>query len=155
HSTEAFDQGRFERAPLEIWLAQCFPPLFTSRLPARLHYLRTMLCCLQSLKSGVSTVQDDLATADSTVIDSVARAYRDAGLRASVAINFADRPYPDGYPWLREMLPDSLRRQLDELPMQSLDDQFASLDAFKQRWHGAENGRLRVILGPRGPQRCS
>src|SRR5262249_53558880 len=82
HSCEAFDQGRSARARLEVGLALSYPPLFPARLPERLHYLRTMLCCLQSLKSGVSTVQDDLATADPATVDGTAQAYRDAGLRA-------------------------------------------------------------------------
>src|SRR5262245_32413271 len=132
HSCEAFDQGRFERVPLEVWLALSYPPLFPVRLPERLHYLRPMLCCLQSLKSGVSTVQDDLATADPATVEGTAQGYRDAGLRASLAINFVDRPYLDGYPWLRKMIPDSLRRPLDDATPRALDDQFAAFDAIKQ-----------------------
>jgi len=157
HSNEAFEQGAFEGAPLEVWLAQCYPPLRSVRVTERLHYLRTMLCCLQSIRSGVTTIQDDLMnpSGDPSVLEAAVTGYRDAGIRASIAVTFADRGYLDGLPWLRDMLEPELRSILDALPSRSLTEQIASFECARQTWHGAANGRIRLLLGPRGPQRCT
>jgi 5-methylthioadenosine/S-adenosylhomocysteine deaminase len=158
HSTESFEQGAYEEAPLEVWLNLCYPPLAPAvKLPERTHYLRAMMCCAQSIRSGVTTIQDDLinASGDAAVINGTMSAYRDAGLKASVAVTFGDRPYLEGYPGLRKIVPESLCTELDNLQILPIEAQIANFHAIRQQWHDAADGRLRLILGPRGPQKCT
>ena len=57
-----------------------------------------MLCAIQLLRSGVTTLQDDFLDDDGSGagFDSVASAYRDAGLRAVITTSFLDVPFLDG-----------------------------------------------------------
>ena len=59
HSNESFEQGAYDNLPLELWLIHSYPPLGGQRLSEREHYLRTMICAIESIRSGVTTVQDD------------------------------------------------------------------------------------------------
>lgn len=155
HSNESFEQGAYDQMPLEVWLGHCYPALARIRLPARIHYLRAMMCCAQSLRAGVTALHDDLLNpaGDPAVIGGAMEAYREAGLKATVAVTFGDRPYLDGFPWLRELVPADLRTEIEALPAVPLDQQVATFRAFAQQWAG--DGRLRLSLGPRGPQRCT
>ena len=60
HSNESFEQGAYDNLPLELWLVHSYPPFGMPELSEREHYLRTMVCAMESIRSGVTTVQDDL-----------------------------------------------------------------------------------------------
>ena len=160
HSNEAFEQGAWDKLPLERWLLRAYPPLAQPPLlplPARMHYLRTMLTAVQSLRAGVTSVQDDFLNpgCDPALFAQAMQAWADSGLRAQVAVTLTDRRYLDGMPFARELFPRELQQELDVAAPPSLAAQFGHLDAMRAQWHGAESGRLRVAIGPRGPQRCS
>jgi len=160
HSNEAFEQGAWDKLPLERWLPRAYPPLPVpglSPLPARWHYLRAMMTAAQSIRSGVTALQDDLLNpaCDGVPLDQTLEAYRDSGLRAQVALTFADGGYLDGLPFARQIFPAALQAALDAQPLTPVQRQFEhALDALA-RWQGQAGGRLRLALGPRGPQRCS
>ncbi len=59
HSNEAFEQGAYDNLPLEIWLGESYPPFGFAMLSERDYYLRTMLAAIESVRAGVTTVQDD------------------------------------------------------------------------------------------------
>ena len=44
HSNETFEQGAYEKLPLELWLVHCYPPFHQSEMTTRARYLRTALC---------------------------------------------------------------------------------------------------------------
>ena len=94
HSSEALLKGRYDNMPLELWMLFSYPILGTSALDARLIYLRTMLVAMESLRTGVTSVSDDVYEAprqDIDRMDAVFQAYRDIGMRATVSGHVIDR----------------------------------------------------------------
>jgi 5-methylthioadenosine/S-adenosylhomocysteine deaminase len=156
HSNEGFEQGCYDNLPLELWLLESYPPFGAPELNERQHYLRTMVCALQSIRSGVTTVQDDLLVVSETpaAVDGAVRAYVDAGLRAVVTVAMWDRPFLDCLPWLRGMVPADLAEELDGLRVGNARAQVATFERHHRAWQG-HAGRIRVIPAPSGPQRCS
>ncbi len=109
HSNESFEQGFYDALPLEVWLLHKYPPFAIRPLPERVHYLRTMLLAIESLRSGVTTVQDDLINrlAEPEAFDGSASAYRDIGLRAAITTSMSDRDMLAPLPWADTMLAGS------------------------------------------------
>ena len=82
-------------------------------------------------------------------------AYRDSGLRATVALNQQEVPELDKFPFLAELLPGDLAAELSaSAPMSApaLLEQYAD---FIETWHGSENGRLNAAVSCSAPQRVS
>lgn len=160
HSNEAFEQGAWDKFALECWLPRAYPAAAVpglGPLPSRWHYLRAMMTAALSIRSGVTTLQDDFLNprCDAAALDQTLEAYRDAGLRAQVALTFADGGYLDGLPFARQVFPADLQASIDAQQPTPVERQFEhAMDALA-RWHGKAGGRLRLALGPRGPQRCS
>jgi 5-methylthioadenosine/S-adenosylhomocysteine deaminase len=156
HSNESFEQGAYDNLPLELWLIHSYPPIGAQRLSEREHYLRTMICAIESIRSGVTTVQDDLLVVgtEPEALDGAAKAYRDAGLRAVITVAMWDRPFLDCMPFLRELVPKALAAELDLTPPPPAREQVALFERHYRAWHGAA-GRISIIPAPSGPQRCS
>jgi 5-methylthioadenosine/S-adenosylhomocysteine deaminase len=157
HSNEAFERGLYPSLPLERWLARTYPPLGAPPIPARWHYLRAMLVACDAIRSGTVAVQDDFLNpaCDHEALDQVVQAWSDSGLRASVATTLGDRAYLDGMPYARSFCDPELEQALAARPSVPLEAQSEFFVTAHRRWNGAASGRLRVMLGPRGPQRCS
>lgn len=156
HSNESFEPGAYDNLPLDLWLLESYSPFGFPLRSEREHYLRTMVCAIRSIRSGVTTVQDDLVYPPSTAdaVDSAMRAYRDAGLRAWVTVDMWDLPVVESLPYIGDIVPDDIRAELDALPGLSAAE-FADLfRKHAETWHD-HDGRLRVVLAPCGPQRCS
>ncbi|MCW5773171.1 MAG: amidohydrolase [Rhodospirillaceae bacterium] len=156
HSNEGFEQGAYDNLPLEPWLLQSYPPFGFPLLEEEDYYLRTMMAALQSIRSGVTTVQDDYVHMPGTpeAQDAAIQAYVDAGLRAWVTVDLWDIGLLDCLPYAREMIPADLQREILALPPTST---AAQLDLFRrhfEKWHGRE-GRIRIVIAPCGAQRCS
>ena len=156
HSNESFEQGAYDNLPLELWLIHSYPPIGAQRLSEREHYLRTMICAIELIRSGVTTVQDDLLVVgtEPEALDGAAKAYRDAGLRAVITVAMWDRPFLDCLPFLRELVPAALAAELDLAPPPPAREQVALFQRHYRAWHGAA-GRISIIPAPSGPQRCS
>ncbi len=157
HSNEAFERGLHGSVALEPWLARAYPPLGLPRVPARWHYLRVLLVACDAIHSGTVALQDDCLNpgCDPEAIDQVMQGWADSGLRAAVATTFSDRQYLDGLPFAREECPHELQTCLDAITPLPIEQQAAFFSRTHQHWHGAAGGRLSIMLGPRGPQRCS
>lgn len=157
HSNESFEQGFYDALPLEVWLLWKYPPFAIPRLPERVHYLRTMLLAIECVRSGYTTVQDDLINqlADPAAFDGSAAAYRDIGLRANVTTSMWDRPAAASMLWLDDLATPAQRAEYDRMGGIGWRDQIGLFERNAARWHGAGDGRIRVILGPVGPQWCS
>lgn len=156
HSNEAFQQGVYDNLPLEIWLGESYPPFGFPLLSERDYYLRTMLAAIESVRAGVTTVQDDYVHPPATpgAMDAAIRAYIDIGLRAWVAVDMWDVPLLDCVPYAREIIPAVEQREINALPVA---DWAAQLDLFRlqfDNWHGYDD-RIRIIIAPCGPQRCT
>lgn len=155
HSNEGFEMGRYDNLPLEIWLSEVYPPFGARSLSWEDHYLRAMLVAIVSMKSGVTTLQDDCINMffDPNALDATATAYRDLGLRASITSSMWDHNFLGGLPFLREIMPDDLKARLEALPQVPWQEQIALFRNHSSKWH--ERDGIRIILGPCGPQRCS
>src|SRR2546423_390096 len=60
HSHEHFQRGRIETLPLELWMHYVRTPIPVNLTP-RQTYLRTLIGAIESLRTGATTVVDDLA----------------------------------------------------------------------------------------------
>ena len=156
HSHEGFFKGRHENLPLELWMnnVRPNPPIaFTERQV----YLRTLIGAIEALRSGTTTIVDDLnvsPTLDPRLVEAAFRAYRDIGIRAYVGITLFDRPFFRGMPLVDELFPPALLAELDALPKP---DGAALLDFFRDlagRYHWSRD-RVSVIAAPSAPQRCT
>lgn len=158
HSSETFLRGRYERMPLEIWLLYAYPLLMGPQVDKRLVYLRSALLAIESLKNGVTTLCDDFFDPPGHDIERLGcafSAYEDVGIRANVSSAVMNIHTLDALPYAREIMPEELKAKLDfGQPMTAAaytdycDTVFSSL-------HGRANGRLRFMVAPSAPQRCT
>ena len=156
HSNEGFEQGAYDNLPLEPWLLQSYPPFGFPILDEEDYYLRTMVAAVESIRSGVTTVQDDYVHLPGTpeAQDAAVQAYLDAGLRAWVTVDLWDIGLLDCLPYVRAIIPPAVQREIEALPPTSTREQLALFQRHFEKWHGRD-GRIRIIVAPCGPQRCS
>ena len=154
HSNEAFEHGAYDNLPLELWLLRNAPPSGGPVLSEREHYLRTMISAVESIKSGVTTVQDDVLDPAEAAVDGAVGAYRDIGLRAVVTSTMLDKSLLDAQPLLRDVTPSEVAAELDAIPVVSTDDQVARFERHFQQWHGVD-GRITIIPAPTAVPRCT
>src|SRR4029079_11441672 len=79
-------------------------------------YLRTMLGAIEMLQRGITCVQDDaflMPYPDPAIIDAVASAYRDSGIRAFLALDQPELAEAKKLPFVPE-LDDTTRGVFDE-----------------------------------------
>ena len=117
-----------------------------------------MLGALEMLRRGITAVHDDayhvpIATRES--IDAIMRAYEDAGIRATVAIDQPNVVEYEKYPFLAELLPDAERRAMDRAPRQSAAELLDLYGHLIDRWHGTAGGRLAAAVSCSAPQRVT
>lgn len=158
HSWEGLFRGRYDCLPLEVWGLLAYPLIADYTSSPRLAYLRTAAVAIESLHNGVTTVMDDLyetSTGGFENLTAVFQAYEDTGMRANCSSRLFDRSFVDAIPYLRDYLGPSQVQALRKRPSRDsayyLDLCTAALETF----HGAGSGRLRYVLAPSGPQRCS
>ncbi len=108
HSPANFLKGALEDAPLEIFMLYEVPPMGDTPDSPRVHYLRTLLGAMEMLKLGITSVHDDAffnPEPTEAALDAVMIAYRDAGMRATVAIDQPNIVEYDKLPYLADLLP--------------------------------------------------
>ena len=156
HSNEAFQQGAYDNLPLEIWLGESYPLFGFPILSERDYYLRTMLAAIESVRAGVTTVQDDYVHPPATpdAMDAAVRAYADIGLRAWVTVDMWDVGLLDCVPYAREIIPANQQREVEALTVTDCADWLELFQTQFAKWHGHDN-RIRIVIAPCGPQRCS
>lgn len=157
HSNENYFKGCFDNLPLELWLLFSYPILSAPRQSPREIYVRTMLGCIEMLRSGCTAVVDFLYEMPETTPESVAavlQAYRDSGMRVLLIVGYADKIYYETTPMAMDLLSPELKERMDAEPLPTAEESLRLVDVLRQRWHGAED-RIAIGLGPSGPQRCS
>jgi 5-methylthioadenosine/S-adenosylhomocysteine deaminase len=95
-------------------------------------YAAEMLGCLENLRNGNTTLVENFffpRRKGEVPEEAAFRAMRDSGVRGTLARGYHARNYPTDF-------------------LESIDDQDREVEALAARWHGAEDGRLRVSLGP-------
>src|SRR5262249_3495066 len=119
--------------------------------------LRTILFGIESLRSGVTCVLDDvleLPTQTFPSLEAVVRAYDDLGLRAYISGHVINRSFADSVPYVREVAPASAAAELHAAVSLTTDDYRAFTEEAVRRFH-QPNGRIRYAISPSAPQRCT
>jgi 5-methylthioadenosine/S-adenosylhomocysteine deaminase len=157
HSSEQFFKGRYEKMPLEVWLLYAYPLIMGPQIPEPLLKLRSLLVAVESLKNGVTTICDCFFDPPVFSIDRlgiVFSAYDEAGIRANVTNSVINIPVLDSLPNAREIMPADLQAMLDggapitgKAYAEYCEAAFAAFDG--------RAGRLRFMVSPSAPQRCT
>ncbi|MFL5839564.1 MAG: amidohydrolase family protein [Thermoleophilaceae bacterium] len=153
HSNENFNPGLYEGLPLDLWFVHSHQVTRTEPMSAEAIYTRTLLGAVQLLRSGTTAVVDFVFEAPEitlATLEPIVRAYRDAGLRATVLLGVADLHYlasldidpADRAAAAAEFEPPTVDRIMD-----------VARDAVRE-WH-EPGGLVGIGLGPSAPQRCS
>jgi len=157
HSWEAMFKGRYDNMPLELWMLYSYPILGCTPLEARLIYLRTMLVGMESLKNGVTCVVDDIIELPGQSMEALGaafKAYEDLGIRANVSGHIINKAFTDTIPYAKELLPKNLLERVNSNTPPSTNDYLQFTKEALSRFQDKQ-GRLRYVIAPSGPQRCT
>src|SRR5258708_7110567 len=158
HSSGHFRRGLVANPPPGLFMLGERPPLEDAPCPPELYRAMVLAGAVEMLRSGITSVMDDpiyASRATAEAIDAVMGAYRDIGLRATVSIYQPNKTEYEWMPYLSQLLPPDLRRQMGEQSRPSTAQIMETYDAFFERWHGAEGGRLRCAASCSAPQRAT
>lgn len=159
HSHDTLAKGVMEETPLETWRLLALPPAYGKRSRAEIR-ARTLLGALECLRSGMTTVQDmvTLYPFDPEHLEAVVEAYEAIGIRAVVALQYADRRGIETIPFWREVFPPEMHGSLSTAA--EPDKRYDQLAIFIEKYlegAGAKagGGLISWALGPSAPERCS
>ena len=155
HSHDVMAKGLFEELPFDIWMMHSNPRSFGRRSHEEVR-VRTLIGAAESLRNGITTIQDFLTIEpqDEAFVDTVLSAYAEAGIRVVFAIAARDRGALDIAPFFAENLSDSIRRRLAGQDRSARSE--LSFVADQIRRLGMAPTELQTwALAPSGPQRCS
>jgi cytosine/adenosine deaminase-related metal-dependent hydrolase len=151
HSGESFSPGLYENLPLELWLARSHQAGDAPPTPEAI-YTRTLLGAALILRSGATTCADFLYESPAITLetlDPVVRAYRDIGIRATVLLGVADKPFAASLPL------DGTDGDAGGGETAAARERILELArAAVERWDEPD-GTVRIGMGPSAPQRCS
>lgn len=136
HLFQTFMRGLADDKPLLQWLREEIWP-FSTAMEEEDFYLTGLLGCLENLKNGATSVVDQhyIHTTPGTS-DMVLKAMTESGIRGVLCRTFSNFNYT----------PD-----LQEEDQKILD----SLERLTETYHGAEDGRLGISVGPINPWGCT
>ncbi len=158
HSSVNHMKGRLPCLPLELFMLYESPALETLRLTPRQAYLRTMLGCIEMLRTGTTAVMDDcffVPEPTLEIIDAVAQAYADSGIRATLSLDEPELSELEKLPFLKDLAPEPMRSRLARRPRLTAGDLLGLYDHLIRRWHGVEDGRIGAAVSCSAPQRVS
>ncbi|BDX31497.1 N-ethylammeline chlorohydrolase [Mycobacterium antarcticum] len=157
HSPANHLKGSIPSLPLELFMlfeSPSDPALIPSPREA---YLRTMLGAIEMLQRGITCVQDDaflMPYPDPEIIDAVASAYRDSGIRAFLALDQPELTEAEKLPFVDELDP-ATRRAFGAAAPASAARLLELYDHLIGTWHGAADDRIRAAVSISAPQRVS
>jgi guanine deaminase len=120
-------------------------------------YLSAALSAAEMIRKGCTACFDltvEFPEPSREGISAVARAYRDAGMRAVVAPMIADRTIYQALPGLLDALPDDLRSQCERLSAVPIEHTFSACTDILANWE-FDRRWIRPGLGPTIPLHCS
>src|SRR5262245_36284965 len=156
HSHEHYYKGRAENQPLELWM-NSVRPLDPIPYTARQVYLRTLIGAIEALRSGTTTIVDDMNASPVLIpehVEAAFQAYEDIGIRALVGITLFDRPFFRAMPFVEEEFPPELLRSLDGKP-RSAPEEYLEFARHLARTRHPAASRVGYIAAPSAPQRCT
>ena len=157
HSNENWFRGMWDNLPLEPWMLFSYPALAAPAQSAGEIYLRTVFGALEQLRSGATCVVDFLYELDGFTTESleaVVRGYRDAGLRALIALGIGDRAYHETVILEKGLVARELVERLEAERPPSWGEWERFVRDAVERFHRPDEG-ISIALGPSGPQRCT
>ena len=134
-----------------------YPILGAKALSERMIYLRSMVVAIESLKTGVTCLTDDIFEAPRqslAQLGAAVSAYEDAGIRATVSGHVMDRDFLDSIPFSREHVSAELQAEVAKLTPPTTEEYLAFAKEAYAQFHG-RSGRIRFMLAPSAPQRCT
>ncbi len=134
------------------------PPLSDRPPDGRFAYVRTMLGNIEMLKLGITAVHDDafyVPVPTPETIDGLMQSYVDSGMRAVATLDQPNVPEFDKYPYLYDLLPDDIRRQMQAAPLLSTAQLLESYKYLIDTWHNSGGGRVRAGVSVSAPQRVT
>jgi len=156
HSWDHFIKGRVENLPMEMMMAHLRPAV---PLPVTADdiYLRTMMTAIESLRTGATTIVDDMSLGqsfDRSHVEAALQAYDDSGLRVYLGFSMIDKPVVDSWPFVEESFAPDVLQWLRSLPRPRGD---ALLDLVRDlaKTRHPNQSRVGVIVAPSAPQRCT
>ena len=158
HSSVNHMKGSLPSLPLEIFMLYECPELEVLRPSPREAYLRTMLGCIEMLKFGTTSVQDDcffVPEPDTEILDAVIQAYIDSGMRVRIALDQPELSELQKHPFLADIVTGSIKEKLSQKSKTKADDLIKYYQYLINNWHGAENGRVKAAVSCSAPQRVS
>ena len=156
HSPANHLKGSVRSLPLELFMLYESPSDPDLAPTPREAYLRTMLAAIEMLKTGTTSVQDDaflMPYPDPAIIDAVLSAYRDSGIRATVALDQPTLPESQKLPFIRDFASAELAELLDAPAPASSGRLLELYGHLIDTWHGAADGRLSAAVSVSAPQR--
>jgi 5-methylthioadenosine/S-adenosylhomocysteine deaminase len=154
HSYDVLQKGLLEDMPFDVWALHSQPAYLGRRSRAELR-LRTLLGAIDSLRHGITTVQDmcSLVPNDEETLDTILAAYEEIGIRTVFSIAVRDVAALDIAPFVAAELPPAVRALVDGVP----GDPRAQLDFVERQIarRAPLPPRLHWALSPSGPQRSS
>ena len=157
HSNENWFRGMWDNLPLEPWMLFSYPALAAPAQTPDEIYLRTVFGAIEQLRSGATCVVDFLYELDGFTTESleaVVRGYRDAGLRALIALGIGDRAYHETVILDEGLVARELVERLEQERPPSWEEWERFVREAVERFHRPDEG-ISIAIGPSGPQRCT
>lgn len=157
HSNQNFLRGRYPGRPLESLMLYAYPFDPALAPSPELVYLRTLIVAIEALRNGVTCLLDDcieLPSQDHEQLAAVFRAYDDAGIRANCSGHVINKQFMDTLPYARRFLSDELLDLFGSAPPPTTAHYLEFATEAVRRFHDTA-GRLRYVIAPSGPQRCT
>lgn len=160
HSPANHLKGSVRSLPLELFMLFESPADPALAPTPREAYLRTMLGAIEMLQRGITSVQDDafvMPAPTPEIVDAVAQAYLDSGIRATLALDQPELTEAEKLPFvagMRQALGDRAGL-LDEPATAAAPALLEAYDHLVSTWHGAGDGRIRAAVSISAPQRVS
>jgi 5-methylthioadenosine/S-adenosylhomocysteine deaminase len=120
-------------------------------------YLSAFIGAVEMVRKGCTACYDLVAELPAPSIDgigSVARAYRDVGMRAAIAPMMADVTFYRAIPGLLDAMPPPLREEIEAIELDPCDVTLETCRELLAKWPWDRDG-LRPALGPTIPHHCS
>jgi 5-methylthioadenosine/S-adenosylhomocysteine deaminase len=156
HSHEGFHKGRYDNVPLELWMNNVRPLQPLPWTPRRV-YLRTLIGAIDALRSGTTTICDDMNASpvlEPELVEAAMQAYEDLGIRALVGITLFDKPFFRALPFVEEEFDPGLLQSLDATRATPAGEYLAYAETLARNRH-PRRSRVGYLATPSAPQRCT
>ena len=146
HSYANMVKSMGEALPLEQWM---YYAMLVGKMSLDQLRVAASLQVIENLRKGNTAFVDHLAR-DYAGLDTAMEVYAKTGVRAALAPMISDLGYTETLPSPK----GDAEKNVTGASAEKLEEILDECEALIKKWHGHE-GRLSVMIGPSGPQRCS